>query len=78
MEQFPQPPIDPPDNPNCLWCDGTGQVWVHSIVNSSTGEPVNITLDSPGRLADYELPCMRCDGTGTEPNPDPLDDPRIP
>jgi hypothetical protein len=78
QQTFPQPPVDPPEMPLCSWCDGTTKVWVHSIINASTDEPVIITLDSPGRLADYEIACPRCDGTGEEPKPDPLDDPRIP
>ena len=72
--RFPQPPIDPPDQPaECLWCDGTLIVTVAAI-SDCVGAPHTIT----GNLRDLQIECPRCDGSGNEPPADPLDDPRIP
>ena len=69
--RFPQPPTEPPDEPPvCLWCDGQCTVEVHSVTD--VGGKVH-------RLQVHEVvDCPRCDGTGNEPPPDPMDDPRIP
>ena len=68
--RFPQPPIEPPDEPMaCTWCEGSGELLVHAV------------LDVSGQVQSvWSLPnaCPRCDGTGAEPPPDPMDDPRIP
>ena len=68
--RFPQPPIEPPEVPQCLWCDGQCTVEVDSVTDVS------------GKVHRLQVPevvsCPRCDGTGNEPPPDPMDDPRIP
>ena len=73
--RFPQPPIDPPEVPVCLWCDGQGELLVHAVLDvSGQVQLVWSQLNSTSTLVD----CPRCSGTGAEPAPDPLDDPRIP
>jgi hypothetical protein len=69
--RFPQPPIEPPDEPMaCTWCDGLRTVVVDSVTDVS---------GKVHRLHDHEVvDCPRCEGLGNEPAPDPLDDPRIP
>ena len=73
---FPQPPIDPPDQPlECQWCDGQIKVTVHAILDVS-GQ-VQTVWSLPNAIG-MEVDCPRCDGTGAEPGLDPLADPRIP
>ena len=73
---FPQPPIDPPDQPlECQWCDGQCQVTVHAILDVCNQVQ---TVWSLPNATGIEVDCPRCDGTGNEPPPDPMDDPRIP
>ena len=73
---FPQPPIDPPDQPlECRWCDGQTKVTVHAILDVASQVQ---TVWSLPNATGIEVDCPRCDGTGNEPPPDPLDDPRIP
>ena len=77
MPRSPQPPIDPPDEPAvCLWCDGQCTVEVHSVTDVD-GKVRNIEPSRWGAVP-AEIACPHCDGTGNEPPPDPLDDPRIP
>ena len=69
--RFPQPPTEPPDEPAlCLWCDGQCTVEVDSVT------------DVDGKVHRLQVhavvDCPRCSGTGAEPPPDPMDDPRIP
>ena len=73
---FSQPPIDPPDPPlECSWCDGQCQVTLHAVLDVS-GQVQ--TVWSLPNATNMEVDCPRCDGTGNEPPPDPMDDPRIP
>ena len=74
--RFPQPPIEPPDEPPlCTWCDGQGEVTVHAVLDvSGQVQLVWSQLNSTSTLVD----CPRCSGAGAEPPPDPMDDPRIP
>ena len=74
--RFPQPPIEPPDEPMaCTWCDGQGEVTVHAVLDvSGQVQLVWSQLNSTS----IEVACPRCEGLGNEPPPDPLDDPRIP
>ena len=70
------PPIDPPDEPaECLWCDGQCQVTLHAILDVCNQVQ---TVWSLPNATNMEVDCPRCDGTGAEPAPDPLADPRIP
>jgi len=74
--RFPQPPIEPPDEPPvCLWCEGQGEVTLDAILDVSNY--VHRVWSLPNATS-IEVACPRCDGTGAEPPPDPLDDPRIP
>ncbi len=74
---FPQPPIDPPDQPlECRWCDGQCKVEVHSVIDVD-GKVQRLGPFSYNTVAP-EIDCPHCDGTGNEPPPDPMDDPRIP
>ena len=76
MPRFPQPPLEPPDEPAvCLWCDGQTKVTVHAVLDV-VGQ-VHLVW-SAAHHYNVEMDCPRCDGTGAEPPPDPLDDPRIP
>ena len=76
MPRFPQPPIDPPDQPlECQWCDGQCQVTVHAVLDVRNQVQ---TVWSLPNATNMEVDCPRCDGTGNEPPPDPMDDPRIP
>ena len=74
--RFPQPPTEPPDEPMaCTWCEGQGEVTVHAVLDvSGQVQLVWSQLNSTSTLVD----CPRCSGTGAEPPPDPMDDPRIP
>jgi len=74
--RFPQPPIEPPEVPPCLWCDGQCSVDVHSVTDVD-GKIHNIEPSRWGEVP-TEIDCPHCDGTGNEPPPDPMDDPRIP
>ena len=72
----PQPPTEPPDEPaRCLWCDGQGEVTVHAVLDVS-GQVQSVW--SLPNATSIEVACSRCEGTGAEPPPDPMDDPRIP
>ena len=74
---IPQPPIEPPDEPPvCTWCEGQCEVTVHAVLDVS-GQ-VQLVWSQPKRWASTLVACPRCDGTGAEPPPDPMDDPRIP
>ena len=76
MPRFSQPPIDPPDQPlECRWGDGQCRVTVHAILD--VGNEVQTVWSLPN-ATNMEVDCPRCDGTGAEPPPDPLADPRIP
>ena len=61
-------PKDP--GPECLWCDGGGTVDVASITDVGGKQH---------QLKDYfpfhnpTMTCLRCDGTGVEPRPEPED-----
>ena len=73
---FPQPPLEPPDPPlESRWCDGQCRVTVHAILD--VGNEVQTVWSLPN-ATNMEVDCPRCDGTGAEPPPDPLADPRIP
>ena len=72
----PQPPIEPPEVPQCLWCDGQCTVEVDSVTDVS-GKVQRLGPFSYNTVAP-EIDCPHCDGTGNEPPPDPMDDPRIP
>ena len=73
---FPQPPTAPPDEPaECLWCDGQCRVTVHAVLD--VAGQVQSVWSLPNATS-IEVDCPRCDGTGAEPPPDPLADPRIP
>ena len=74
--RFPQPPIEPPAVPQCLWCDGQCKVEVHSVTDVD-GKVQRLGPFSYNTVAP-EIDCPHCDGTGNEPPPDPMDDPRIP
>ena len=77
MPRFPQPPIEPPDEPAlCQWCDGQCKVEVHSVIDVD-GKTQRV---GPFRWNAVvpEIDCPHCDGTGAEPPSDPSDDPRIP
>ena len=77
MPRFPQPPIEPPDAPAlCQWCDGQCKVEVHSVTDDD-GKVQRLGPFSYNTVAP-EIDCPHCDGTGNEPPPDPMDDPRIP
>ena len=77
MPRFPQPPLEPPDEPaRCLWCDGQCKVEVHSVTDVS-GKVQRLGPFSYNTVAP-EIDCPHCDGTGNAPPPDPMDDPRIP
>jgi len=77
MPRFPQPATEPPDEPAlCQWCDGQCTVEVFSVIDVS-GKVQRIGPFSYNAIAP-EIACPHCDGTGAEPPPDPLDDPRIP
>ena len=74
--RFPQPPTEPPDEPaRCHWCDGQGEVTVHAVLDVSGQVQL---VWSQLNATSIEVDCPRCEGAGTEPAPDPLDDPRIP
>ena len=74
--RFPQPPIEPPDEPPaCTWCDGQGEVTVDAILDVCN--QIHRVWSLPNATS-IEVACPRCDGTGAEPPPDPMDDPRIP
>jgi len=76
MPRFSQLPIDPPDQPlECRWCDGQCRVSVHAVLD--VAGQVQLVW-SAAHHYNVEMDCPRCDGTGAEPPPDPLDDPRIP
>ena len=76
MPRFPQPPTEPPDPPlECQWCDGQCRVTVHNVLD--VAGQVQSVWSLPNATS-VEVDCPRCDGTGNEPPPDPLDDPRIP
>ena len=78
---FPQPPLEPPDEPAlCLWCDGQCKVTVHAILDVAGQVQTVWSLPFGGtnNTSGLEVDCPRCYGTGAEPAPDPLDDPRIP
>ena len=76
MPRFSQPPMEPPDEPaECLWCDGQCRVTVHAVLDVA-GQVQ--TVWSLPNATNMEVDCPRCDGTGAEPPPDPLADPRIP
>lgn len=68
---FVGPNLEPPEPPpECLWCDGEGDVQVLTILDAGGRE--HIITERPF------MTCMRCNGDGCEPEPDPYDDPRIP
>ena len=76
MPRFPQPPTEPPDEPlECRWCDGQCRVTVHAVLDVASQVQ---TVWSLPNATSIEVDCPRCSGTGAEPPPDPLDDPRIP
>jgi len=76
MPRFSQPPTEPPDPPlECRWCDGQCRVTVHAVLDVA-GQVQSVW--SLHNATGIEVDCPRCDGTGAEPAPDPLDDPRIP
>lgn len=61
MEHFPQPSVDPPDPP--MECSRCDG---DTFVANEDYYPENKAME-----------CPHCDGTGEEPAPDPLDDPRL-
>jgi hypothetical protein len=63
------PNLEPKEWPLCAWCDGAGEVDVHSIfdVDGNTQELQSTIL----------IKCERCDATGLEPLPSEYDDPRL-
>ena len=74
---FSQPPLEPPDPPlECRWCEGQCTVEVHSVTDVD-GKVQRIGPFSYNAIAP-EIACPHCDGTGSEPAPNPGDDPRIP
>ena len=74
--RFPQPPIEPPDEPPaCTWCEGQCEVTVHAVLDVSGQVQL---VWSQLNATSIEVACPRCKGSGAEPPPDLLDDPRIP
>jgi len=71
-----EPPLEPPDPPpECQWCEGDREVAVHSVIDCG-GNIHDLRADlDPNR---DQIKCPRGHGSGDEPEPDPLDDPRIP
>ena len=59
-------PKDP--GPECLWCDGTLQVEITSITDVG-GEERSLKEYFP--FHNQTMTCLRCDGTGVEPRPEP-------
>ena len=53
----------PDDGPECLWCDGGGNVSVASIQDVLGKVHVIDFVDEHN----VEVQCPRCDGTGVEP-----------
>ena len=81
MPRFPQPATEPPDEPAlCQWCEGQCKVTVHAILDvAGQGQTVwSLPFAGSNNTTGLEADCPRCDGTGNEPPPDPMDDPRIP
>ena len=78
--RFPQPPIEPPDEPpGCTWCEGQCELLIHSVLDvAGQVQSVWSLPNATSIQVRTEVDCPRCDGTGAEPPPDPLDDPRIP
>ncbi len=75
MDNFPQPPIDPPQYPLCRWCDGSTEVAVDAIIDVN-GKPQDITDYT--RHQEIVVKCPRCDATGLEPGQSEDDNPNIP